>query len=137
MIYISKNERLTYDFAENLAKQLVGGEVITLNGQLGVGKTIFAKGLAHGLGVTETVLSPTFTIMNEYKSGRLILYHYDAYRLECEQIDETGITEHFGGKNCVCLIEWAQNISSYLPKKTMDISIKYLNENEREIQIND
>jgi tRNA threonylcarbamoyladenosine biosynthesis protein TsaE len=117
---------------------LVGGEVITLSGEMGVGKTVFAKGLADGLGVKEDVLSPTYTIMNEYESGRLKLYHYDAYRLTSgDEAVETGLADYFGEKDGVCLIEWAENVRSALPTGLIKIEIKYTGENLREITVND
>ena len=80
MIYTTKSESETADLGRKIGEQLSGGEIITLSGDLGAGKTALTKGIALGLGVCETVVSPTFTLMNEY-SGRLTLYHYDAYRL--------------------------------------------------------
>jgi len=136
--FISKSEADTFAFAQSFAKKLSGGETITLSGELGAGKTVFAKGLAKGLGVKEEVVSPTFTIMNEYESGRLKLYHYDAYRLRSgEEAIETGLADYFGVKDGVCLIEWSENIASALPKKLIKIEIKYTGESSREIVVND
>ena len=136
--FLSKSEKDTYNFAKSFARNLVGGEVITLSGEMGVGKTVFAKGLADGLGVKEDVLSPTYTIMNEYESGRLKLYHYDAYRLTSgDEAVETGLADYFGEKGGVCLIEWAENVRSALPTGLIKIEIKYTGENLREITVND
>lgn len=138
MKFTSNNEQETFDFAKRYAETLKGGEIITLSGELGTGKTVFAKGLASGLGVEEDVVSPTFTIMNEYESGRLKLYHYDAYRLKSgDEAVETGLADYFGAPDGVCLIEWSENIASALPNKRIRIEIKYTGEDSREIEVND
>lgn len=138
MNFVSNSEEDTFNFAYKFAKTLSGGETITLTGELGAGKTVFAKGLAKGLGIEDDVVSPTFTIMNEYESGRLTLYHYDAYRLRSgDEAVETGLADYFGVKDGVCLIEWSENIKSALPKKLIQIEIKYTGECSREIIIND
>lgn len=138
MIYITKSESETADLGRKIGEQLSGGEIITLSGDLGAGKTALTKGIALGLGVSETVVSPTFTLMNEY-SGRLTLYHYDAYRLSGgREAYEAGITEYFGEKEGVCVIEWWENIADALaayPKKHIAITVK--DQNTRIIEIVD
>lgn len=129
--YISHSAEQTMAFAESLAKKLAKGTVLTLEGDLGAGKTTFTKGLARGLGISRTVNSPTFTIIKEYTQGTLPLYHMDVYRLE-ESDEDLGFDEYFHG-NGVTVIEWAQYIEEQLPRELLKISIQYINENERKI----
>ena len=121
MEYVSENLEQTLQIAKEYAKTLNKNDVVLLKGDMGAGKTAFAKGVALGLGITDTVLSPTYAYMNDYDG---ILYHYDCYRLTCgEQASALGLTDYFyaGG---VCLIEWPQNIQSVLPKETKTVTIK-------------
>lgn len=135
--FISKNINQTLEIANNFSKTLIGGSVVTLNGDLGAGKTIFAKGVAKGLNVNEIVASPTFAIMNVYQ-GDKILYHYDMYRLQSsDEALELGLTEFIGSENSVCLIEWADIIEEYLPQNTIRVDINKINDDEREIVIYD
>ncbi len=100
------------------------GEVYALDGDLGAGKTVFCKGFAEGLGIRETVNSPTFTILQIYEEGRLPLYHFDVYRIEDpEEMEEVGLDEYLEGSG-VCLIEWAQRIEELLPAHTHYIEIR-------------
>ena len=100
------------------------GEVYTLIGDLGVGKTVFTKGLAAGLGIKEPVSSPTFTILQEYEEGRLPFYHFDVYRIgDVEEMDEIGYEDYFYGDG-VCLIEWADLIREILPEHYKEIRIE-------------
>lgn len=129
---VCENLKDTQDFAIEFAKLLKGGEVITLNGDLGAGKTTFTQFLAKALGITQPVTSPTFTLMNQYLDGRVKLYHFDMYRIEdIDEILETGLSEYFGNSDAVCMIEWAENISSLLPKNLIKINIEKLGENQR------
>lgn len=99
------------------------GDVISLNGDLGAGKTCFAGGVARGLGIDERITSPTFTLINEY-DGRLPLYHLDVYRLESpEELEDLGYEEYFYGTG-VTLIEWAEQVEQYLPAERLDIFIE-------------
>ena len=99
------------------------GQIYALDGDLGVGKTVFTKGFAEGLGVTEKVNSPTFTIMQMYDSGRLRLCHFDVYRIEDpEEMWEVGLDEYLGS-DAVCLIEWAELVDELLPAETIRVSI--------------
>lgn len=133
---ISHGEKETFDFAFDMAKKAFGGEVITLSGELGAGKTVFSKGFAAGLGIKEEITSPTFTIMNEYAGEKLTLCHVDAYRLSSgEEAYTAGLCDYIGAENCVCLIEWAGNIESVLPENAVKIEIKYVDENTREIVV--
>lgn len=129
---ICNNLEDTKNLAFEFSKKLVGGEVITLTGDLGAGKTTFTKSLALALGITQPVTSPTFTLMNEYQGDKLKLYHFDMYRIEDpSEILETGINEYFGNSDAVCVIEWAENIKSLLPKNLQNITIQKLGETSR------
>jgi tRNA threonylcarbamoyladenosine biosynthesis protein TsaE len=122
--YESFSEDETFRIGEEYGRKAHPGSVFSLEGDLGVGKTVFAKGFAQGLGITETVNSPTFTIMKIYEGGRLDLYHYDAYRIEDpSEMEEIGYTDYFYGEG-TCLIEWACNIEEYLPEHFTKISIE-------------
>ena len=117
-------------FASEYAKTLKGGDVVLLEGEMGAGKTVFAKGVAIGLGIEDEILSPTYAYMNDY-AGRL--YHYDCYRLTSgAQALALGLTDYFDGDG-VCLIEWAQNIADVLPENCRRVTIKRISENQREI----
>ena len=121
---ISNNINDTISYARELAAGAKPGDIICLDGDLGVGKTVFAKGFAEGLGIREPITSPTFTIMNIYDSGRLPLYHYDVYRIEDEsEMDELGYEEYFFGSG-VTLVEWASQIPDCIPESAMHIVIK-------------
>jgi len=120
----SSSEQETYQIARKLAEQASAGEVYCLSGNLGVGKTVFTKGFAAGLGITEPVSSPTFTIVQIYEEGRLPLYHFDVYRIEdIEEMEEIGYEDCFYGEG-VCLIEWAELIKEILPENCKKILIE-------------
>ncbi|TCS79576.1 tRNA (adenosine(37)-N6)-threonylcarbamoyltransferase complex ATPase subunit type 1 TsaE [Tepidibacillus fermentans] len=129
---ITNNINETQEIAKRLAKYLKPGNVITLEGDLGAGKTSFTQGLAKGLEIQQTVNSPTFNIIKEYQ-GRLPLYHMDVYRLEDEH-EDLGFEEYFFGEG-VTVVEWAENIREFLPKELLNIKISRLEaENRRLIQ---
>ncbi|MGM0831128.1 MAG: tRNA (adenosine(37)-N6)-threonylcarbamoyltransferase complex ATPase subunit type 1 TsaE [Bacillota bacterium] len=117
---ITTSPEETGQFAEKLAGHLNPGAVLTLEGDLGAGKTTFTKGLAKGLGVTKTVNSPTFTIIKEYR-GRLPLYHMDVYRLD-DSFEDLGFDEYFEGEG-VTVVEWAHLIQDQLPEELLSLSI--------------
>ncbi len=120
----SFSEKETVQIAKNLAKQAKAGDVYCLSGDLGVGKTVFTKGFAKGLGIQEPVNSPTFTIMQIYEEGNLPLYHFDVYRIEdVEEMEEIGYEDYFYGEG-VCFIEWAELIKEILPKDCKKIRIE-------------
>ena len=120
----SLSEKETFEIAKKLAEQARAGEVYCLSGDLGVGKTVFTKGFAAGLGITEPVSSPTFTIVQIYEEGRLPLYHFDVYRIEdIEEMEEIGYEDCFYGEG-VCLVEWADLIKEILPEKRKKILIE-------------
>lgn len=123
LIYESYSEESTLDFAKELGMKASKGEVFCLIGDLGVGKTVFSKGFALGLGIDEHITSPTFTIVHEYE-GRLPLYHFDVYRISDEyEMEEIGYEEYFYGDG-VCLIEWANIIPSIIPEDAKYITIE-------------
>lgn len=114
----------TYRLGKRLATQAVPGTVIALNGELGVGKTVFTKGFAAGLGITEHVSSPTFTIVQVYDGGRMPFYHFDVYRIgDIGEMDEIGYEEYFYGDG-VCLVEWAEQIREILPENYLEVTIQ-------------
>lgn len=117
-------------FAATLAKELEPGDLLTLEGGLGAGKTTFTKGLAKGLGIQRMVNSPTFTILKQY-SGRLDLNHFDVYRLENSD-EDIGFDEFFSSE-AVSVVEWAIFIKEYLPKERLEITINRQSEQGREI----
>lgn len=129
-VFISHSAEDTIGFAKRYASSLKAGDVVLLNGDMGAGKTVFAKGVALGLGIQDEILSPTYAYMNDY-DGKL--YHYDCYRLSGGvQAEALGLTDYFYGGG-VCLIEWAENIADVLPENCKIVNIKKLGEGEREI----
>lgn len=124
MIFESMNEKETFQFAKKLAREAKIGDIYLLEGDLGVGKTVFAKGFAEGLGVNDPITSPTFTIIQEYEEGRIPFYHFDVYRIaDVEEMYELGYESYFFGEG-VCLIEWASRIEDILPKDCHVIRIE-------------
>lgn len=120
----SYSEKDTWELGFSLGEKAGAGQIFTLMGDLGVGKTVFTKGLARGLGITEPVNSPTFTILQVYEEGRLPLYHFDVYRIgDVEEMDEIGYEDYFYGDG-VCLIEWADLIEEILPEHYTQIRIE-------------
>ena len=114
----------TAEFAYQMAADAQPGQVYALIGDLGVGKTVFTKGFARGLGIDEPVSSPTFTILQIYEEGRLPLYHFDVYRIEePEEMEEVGFDDYIYGDG-VCLIEWANRIEDILPDETIYVVIE-------------
>lgn len=113
----------TYALGEALGEAAAPGQVYTLTGDLGVGKTVFAQGFARGLGITGTVNSPTFTILQIYEEGRLPLFHFDVYRIgDVEEMEEIGYEDYFYGEG-VCLIEWAELVEEILPENRVGVSV--------------
>ena len=114
----------TYELGKKMGEEAVPGQVICLNGDLGVGKTVFTQGFAAGLGIEGPVNSPTFTIVNEYHDGRLPFYHFDVYRLSCEEeMDDIGYEEYFFGDG-VCLVEWAELFPDLIPKEAIWLTVE-------------
>lgn len=123
-IYETFSAKETAELGRKLGEHASPGDVYTLIGDLGVGKTVFTQGIAEGLGINETVSSPTFTILQVYESGRMPFYHFDVYRIgDIEEMDEIGYEECFYG-NGLCMIEWGNLIAEILPKTRKDITIE-------------
>ena len=123
------NEMETIELAQNFESEKFPNMIICLNGELGSGKTMFTKGIANALGIEETITSPTFTIIKEYESGEMPLYHMDVYRLDGET-DGVGIEDYYK-KGGIVVIEWANTIKHILPKERLDIKFKVVDENKR------
>ena len=133
---VLKDLSSTEEFGREFAEGLKAGSTIALIGPLGAGKTTLTKAIAKGLGVTETITSPTFTVVCEYETGRLPLYHFDVYRVNDEdELFELGFEEYFH-KGGICLVEWADLVMDLLPEDTIVLRLDYgENEEERRISI--
>ena len=124
MVIETRSPEETFRLGEELGRKAVPGQVFTLTGDLGVGKTVFTQGLAKGLGIEEPVNSPTFTIVQVYEEGRLPFYHFDVYRIgDVEEMEEVGFEDYVMGEG-VSLIEWANLIEEILPEKRTEILIE-------------
>lgn len=124
MIFETFSEKETGALGERMGKEAAAGRVYTLIGDLGVGKTVFTQGFARGLGVTEYVNSPTFTIVQVYEDGRMPFYHFDVYRIgDVEEMEEVGYEDCFYGDG-VSLIEWANLIEDILPVQYTRVTIE-------------
>ena len=124
MVTETRSPEETYELGQKIGLQARPGQVYTLTGDLGVGKTVFTQGVAAGLGITEPVSSPTFTIVQVYEEGRLPFYHFDVYRIgDIEEMEEIGYDDYFFGKG-ICLIEWAELIEEILPDDRISITIE-------------
>ena len=129
-VFVSHGEKDTLSFAAEYAKTLQPGDVVCLEGDMGAGKTVFAKGVAQGLGISEEVTSPTYAYVNSYQNR---LFHFDCYRVSSEAFAESlGFAEYFdmGG---ICLVEWSENIKGLLPQNVKRVVIKGSG-SEREIE---
>jgi len=132
---ISHSPTETLEYGRRLAAELQPGAVLALTGALGAGKTCLVKGIARGLGVEQEVTSPTFTLIHEYRGGRLPLYHVDLYRLDSiEQAVGIGIEEYLPGDG-VTVIEWAEKIESLLPPGTKRLRLSLVNDTSRRIEV--
>ena len=124
MIIETNGPEETIAHGQKHAEQSKAGQIYTLNGALGVGKTVFTQGIARGLGITEAVSSPTFTIVQVYEEGRLPFYHFDVYRIgDIEEMEEIGYDDYFFG-NGVCMIEWAELIEELIPENSIHVTIE-------------
>ncbi|MDO4960379.1 MAG: tRNA (adenosine(37)-N6)-threonylcarbamoyltransferase complex ATPase subunit type 1 TsaE [Eubacteriales bacterium] len=120
----SYSENDTFELGRSLAGAAMPGSIYCLDGDLGAGKTIFAKGFAEGLCIEDPITSPTFTIIREYEGGRLPLYHFDVYRIsDPDEMYALGYEEYFFGGG-VCLIEWSELIEELIPEEAVRITIK-------------
>ena len=133
MIYVTESAEQTMNVAFEFGKTLQAGDVVLLKGDMGAGKTVFAKGVAKALGIDpDEVLSPTYAYMNDY-DGKL--YHYDCYRLSCgEDALKLGLTDYFY-ENGVCLIEWSENIKEVLPPDCKTVVIENIGDGKRRITL--
>lgn len=114
----------TFELGKVIGEHVKAGMILCLDGDLGVGKTVFTQGFAKGLGITESVNSPTFTIVQEYDCGRMPLYHFDVYRIsDIEEMEEIGYEDYFYG-NGVTLVEWAVLIEEIIPEQAIQITIE-------------
>ena len=124
MIIETHDPEETFEVGRKIGMNAKPGQIYTLTGDLGVGKTVFTQGVAAGLGITEPVNSPTFTIIQEYEAGRLPFYHFDVYRIgDLEEMEEIGYDDYFFGQG-ICLIEWAELIEEILPEKRIEVTIE-------------
>lgn len=124
MIFESNSAEDTFAFGQKLGREAVPGEIICLDGDLGVGKTVFTQGFAAGLGIDDYVNSPTFYIVKEYEGGRLPLYHFDVYRIgDPSEMEEIGYEDYFYGQG-VSIIEWPGQIEELLPKEARWVRIR-------------
>lgn len=136
--FTSKSEELTKEIAKKYAMSIKSPCVISLVGDLGAGKTTFAKGFAQGLGITDTITSPTFTIMNEYQGTKFPLYHFDMYRLTSkEEAINCGFEDYFDLTKLkgIVLVEWAENVNGLLPALHIEIKFTKVDDTSREISV--
>lgn len=124
MIYETRSPEETRELGKKIGAGAKPGDLYTLVGDLGVGKTVFTQGIAEGLGISEPICSPTFTIVQVYEEGRMPFYHFDVYRIgDIEEMDEIGYEDYFYGEG-LCMIEWANLIEEILPEKRFDVTIE-------------
>ena len=135
MKYTTKTTEEMIALGEKISSKLNGGDIILLQGELGAGKTTMSKGIAKGLGITDEIVSPTFTLMNVYENGKLV--HIDTYRLEnADGLLEIGVEDYLGQADTITIVEWPEKIKNLLDnKKTIEISIVKQDDNSREISI--
>ena len=134
MEFLTHSPEETELLGETLAKKLMGGEILAYRGDLGAGKTAFTRGLARGLGISDRVTSPTYTIVNEYEGGRLPLFHFDMYRLDsADDLFDIGWEDYLlrGG---VCAVEWSENVPEAM-EDAITVEIRKISENDRQILI--
>lgn len=134
MEFLTHSPEETELLGEKLAKKLMGGEILAYRGDLGAGKTAFTRGLARGLGISDRVTSPTYTIVNEYEGGRLPLFHFDMYRLDsADDLFDIGWEDYLlrGG---ICAVEWSENVPEAMAD-AITVEIRKISENDRQILI--
>ena len=132
MVHVTNNQEQTIKIATEYAKTLKPNDIVLLNGDLGAGKTTFTKGIALGLGIQESITSPTYAYMNDYQGK---LFHFDCYRLTSgEDAEALGLTDYFYA-NGICVIEWSENISSVLPQNCKVVNITTISKNKRRIEL--
>ena len=135
--FISRSDNETKEIAFNLSKLLKKGDVIEINGDLGAGKTVFTKGLANGLGILQTITSPTFNLVNCYDCPNgTKFYHFDLYRLvDIEELYVLGFEDIFNSQDNICIIEWSKIAEDLLPSETIKINITKISSQERKIEV--
>lgn len=134
--YITNSSQETQELARELGNSLVGGEFVALYGNLGNGKTNFTQGLAKALNIKKRIISPTFIIVRSYKRENGSFYHIDLYRIEnSDDLINLGVPEIINDKDNIVVVEWAEKMKEFLPKKRIDVHFKYIGENKREIVI--
>ena len=134
-VFFSKNEQETEAVGERLGKELPGGTVIAMYGDLGAGKTAFVRGLARGMGIDCRVSSPTFTIVNEYEGGRLPLFHFDMYRLgSSDELFDIG-WEDYLARGAVCAVEWSENVEDAFYGDELRVTIEKTGDTQRRITV--
>ena len=133
---ISTSEQQTYTIARDLAKTLPTPAHVLLYGDLGAGKTLFAKGLSEGFGVTDVneVSSPTFTLINEY-SGRVKIYHIDLYRIDTGKLEGLGLEEIFDDPNAAVIVEWAERLGTFETPGALKVFLSYVDDHSRRIDL--
>lgn len=134
-MFYSSSEKETEEFGKSFSENLESGSIIGLKGELGAGKTCFVRGLCRGLKTKETVNSPTFPLLNIYTSPAFTVYHFDLYRInDYSELEEIGFEEYLNSDG-ICIIEWAEKISGFLPSQTVWLELKHSEINKREIEI--
>lgn len=133
--FVTTSSKQTRKMGEILAKELKGGEIICLSGELGSGKTTFAQGVLKGLRAKGPYTSPTFVVMKHYKAGRRNIYHIDVYRVESKDILDLGWEEIIAGKNNIVIVEWAERIKRIIPRDAIWIKFEHLKDDERKISV--
>jgi len=134
LIQITKDEEETLELAAAFAGTLETGNVVALFGELGSGKTVFARGIARALGITEKITSPTFILINEFH-GSIPLYHMDLYRMDSiQEIQDIGVEDYFYGDG-ICVVEWAEKLGELYPENAIRVRLKHLGDTNREIEI--
>lgn len=132
----SSSEKETEKIAQKFSKQIKDKDIICFFGDVGTGKTVFSRGLCRGLGYKSYVNSPSYIVMNIYKTDTLSIYHYDLYRISStEELTEIGYYEFLGQENSVTIIEWAEMLKDEIPANRIDITLTALDENKRKIEI--
>ena len=135
-VIITNSKEETVVLAEKLAKDLKGGDFLAFYGDLGAGKTTFIQGLAKGLGIEKRIISPTFIIMRHYKLPKGNFYHVDLYRTQSRHdLLGIGLDQIIQDENNIVALEWSEKIGDLMPKKRIEIRLKYLDDNQREINI--
>ncbi len=133
-VFISNSFKETQELGRDFAKTLKRGDIVFLYGDLGFGKTTFVQGLAEGLGIKNRIISPTFVMVRSYDLEVMSFFHIDLYRAENEKdIEGIGIEEIINNKNNIVVIEWAEKLKSYLPRKRIDVRFSYVSDEVRKI----